>query len=257
MMRGMPPTTITLGERFTAFAEVIEHSARTTQQIAGALDTSPLRAGNIMRELEDADLVTSMPSLGTLAEQGELLWQNPRSTARFEEQVQFFDTEFPGLTTHRVSRKDGRTQQARDTRAPRPQQGGDMSTTTPQFTKATDKASSKKADIVAKMLDILRKSDEPVPFIKGLCDPAGAKYPQDVEASMMALETLGLVERYTFVEGDSTRSRVAYKWAGEEARPTSSTSTASKKRSSQSAKKTPAKAAAQKEDKAQEAPAAS
>lgn len=100
----------------------------------------------------------------------------------------------------------------------------------PQFVKADKPDTGKKFNQVTKMLDILRKAGEPVPF-DTLCKNAGAKYPQDVQAAMFSLELTGLVDRYMYVEEGSTRPHVAYEWAGGE-RPTSAASSGSKKRSS-------------------------
>jgi len=102
-----------------------------------------------------------------------------------------------------------------------------------KFVKADKPDKGKKFEQVTKMVDVLRKSpDEPIPFDK-LCSMAGAKYPQDVQAAMFSLELAGLIDRYTYVEEGSTRSHVAYQWAGgENGRPTRGASSASKKRSS-------------------------
>jgi hypothetical protein len=84
------------------------------------------------------------------------------------------------------------------------------------------------------MIGLMQKSDTPIAF-QELCDKVGAKYPQDVQAAMFALESVGIIDRYSYVEDGSTRSRIAYKWAAEASdtpRPTKSTSTASRKRSS-------------------------
>lgn len=101
-----------------------------------------------------------------------------------------------------------------------------------QFVKADAPDKGKKFEQVTKMLDVLRKSDDPVPFDR-LCSSAGAKYPQDVQAAMFSLELTGLVDRYTFTTEGSTRSHVAYAWTGGNGdRPTSAASSGSKKRSS-------------------------
>lgn len=101
-----------------------------------------------------------------------------------------------------------------------------------KFVKADKPDTGKKFAQVTKMLDTIRKSDDPVPF-DDLCKTAGAKYPQDVQAAMFALELTGLVDRYTYVEDGSTRAHVAYQWAGGDngSRPTSAASSGSKKRS--------------------------
>lgn len=102
-----------------------------------------------------------------------------------------------------------------------------------EFVKADKPDKGKKFSQVTKMLDIVRKAGgEPVPFDQ-VCKDAGAKYPQDVQAAMFALELTGLVDRYTYAEEGSTRTHVAYAWVGGNgSRPTRAASSGSKKRSS-------------------------
>lgn len=111
-----------------------------------------------------------------------------------------------------------------------------------EYAKDNTKDTGKKFEQTVKMIDALRKSADPIAF-QTLCDKVGAKYPQDIQAAMFALETVGIIERYTYVEEGSTRSRIAYKWAQEEAddtpRPTPRTSTGSKKRSASSKQTAP------------------
>jgi hypothetical protein len=111
-----------------------------------------------------------------------------------------------------------------------------------EYTKDTSKQDTTKFNQVVKMIDLLRKSPDPVGFTD-LCDKVGAKYPQDIQAAMFALDATGIIERYTYVEEGSTRTRTAYKWAQEEGdtpRPTPSTGTASRRRSSRQKKETAA-----------------
>lgn len=76
----------------------------------------------------------------------------------------------------------------------------------------SDEVTGKKVDQVAAMLDHLKENEgEPIPFEK-LCSKAGAKYPQDVHAAMIALELISCVDRYTFAKRGSTRKQVAYAW---------------------------------------------
>lgn len=68
----------------------------------------------------------------------------------------------------------------------------------------------KKLQQVAGLLEVLAKyQGEPVPF-EDACEDAGAKYPQDVQAGMMALEMAGLVERYVYTEDGSAKKKIAY-----------------------------------------------
>ena len=79
--------------------------------------------------------------------------------------------------------------------------------TAPEFKPA--KASGVKATAVAAIVKAYKASKDPLVFAD-VCTKAGAKYPQDVEAAMHALELVGMVER---LEGavDGKR-RVAYRW---------------------------------------------
>ena len=52
------------------------------------------------------------------------------------------------------------------------------------------KSSGKKADAVRKIVAAYKKSDKPLIF-NDVCSKVGAKYPQDVEAAMFALEAIG------------------------------------------------------------------
>lgn len=57
---------------------------------------------------------------------------------------------------------------------------------------ATAPKQSKKQQQVNKMVDLLRRSKTPVK-LNDLCEKVDAKYPQDVNAAMFALEHVGLV----------------------------------------------------------------
>lgn len=104
----------------------------------------------------------------------------------------------------------------------------------------------KKFAQVAVMVEELRKAKEPVAF-RTLCEHAGVKYDQDVQAAFFALEIVGVVDRYTFVGESSTRKQSAYALTEvAAANPTKATSSASKGSSSRkpaAAKKAAAKAA--------------
>jgi hypothetical protein len=62
---------------------------------------------------------------------------------------------------------------------------------------------------VKTMIDTLRKSDDALTFAS-LCETAKEKYPQDVQAAMLALVEVGMVEA-----GKDGR-HVTYKWTGGE-----------------------------------------
>ena len=61
---------------------------------------------------------------------------------------------------------------------------------------------------VAKMIDTLKKSSDPITFT-ALCEAADEKYPQDSAAAMFALVEVGLVE-----SGKDGRL-TTYKWIGD------------------------------------------
>ena len=221
-MRGMPDDMITTGELHTAFRVVCEHDGVTAKFVGSAIQSSDVRGGNALRQLEDAGLVATNSG-------GE--WIATSSSP--ESQYAAFEATFPGLTT---TPKPTRAPQ----RGAQPNKEAAMpaanTTTNVEFTKDTAKPSGVKFEQVGKMIDALRKSDAPIGF-NDLCKKVGAKYPQDVQAAMFALDIVGAIERYTFVEEGSTRSLTAYAWVGDsEARPTPSTSTASKPRSRRSKK---------------------
>lgn len=96
----------------------------------------------------------------------------------------------------------------------------------------TEEKQGKKYTQVAKMIDHLRGTKEPVPF-KVLCDKAGVKYEQDVQAAMFALELVSFIDRYSYVEDGSTRKHAAYALNAKagRVRPTRGASSASTKSS--------------------------
>jgi hypothetical protein len=65
---------------------------------------------------------------------------------------------------------------------------------------------------VKTMIDTLRKSDEAVTFAS-LCETAKEKYPQDVQAAMLALVEVGLVE-----SGKDGRA-ITYRWISDKPAP--------------------------------------
>ena len=79
----------------------------------------------------------------------------------------------------------------------------------PNYVKTDAPTGGKKAEQVAKMIEALVIADAPVPF-EQLAADAGAKYPEDVKAALLALEQVDVVQRYTFTEHGSSRMRTAY-----------------------------------------------
>lgn len=228
-LKDMPDGIITTGELHTALRCVIDLGPVSSQRVGTAIFSSNVRAANALRRLEEAGLVATDKAGEWVA--GDNIPSEDMDAA--------FNAKFPGLTTTTTRSKSASSKQRTSAQ---PNKEPTMATkTTIEYTKDSSKQTGTKFEQVAKMIDLLRKSDDPIAFSNsdgtGLCERVGAKYPQDVQAAMFALDIVGAVERYTFVTEGSTKSRIAYGWAGEEApRPTRATSPASKRRSASSKK---------------------
>jgi hypothetical protein len=231
-LRGMPDNIITLGELHTAYRVVFDNGTVGASDIADALTCSRTRATNALRQLEEADLVTSTDDT---RKDKELTWQCWQTSDDItpQEANRIFDAKFPGLVT---IDKAGPSRPTPKPKPTPPKHKENTMATAIEYTKDTTKVTGTKFEQVVKMVGLMQKSDTPIAF-QELCDKVGAKYPQDVQAAMFALESVGIIDRYSYVEEGSTRSRIAYKWAQEETdRPTKPTSTASRKRSAASKK---------------------
>jgi hypothetical protein len=233
-LRGMPDSIITLGELHTAYRVVFDNGTVGASDIADALTCSRTRANNALHQLEEADLVTSTDDT---RKDKELTWQCWQTSDDItpQEANRIFDAKFPGLVTIDKSGPSSPPPKPTPTPTPKHKEPTKMATTI-EYTKDESKVTGTKFEQVVKMIALMQKSDTPIAF-QDLCDKVGAKYPQDVQAAMFALESVGIIDRYSYVEEGSTRSRIAYKWAqeaGETPRPTKSTSTTSRKRSSTS-----------------------
>ena len=76
---------------------------------------------------------------------------------------------------------------------------------------------SKKAQRVEKLVGILKEHREvPIEFAE-LAQRAGEKYPQDVQASVMALEKLGMIESFHEFRDGSERQKQFVRWVQQEA----------------------------------------
>lgn len=72
----------------------------------------------------------------------------------------------------------------------------------------------KKAGQVAHMIKELQDSTGvPIEF-EALCLSAGQKYPQDVQAAVLALEMVEDVDRYQLASDVGARSKIFYVWVG-------------------------------------------
>ena len=72
----------------------------------------------------------------------------------------------------------------------------------------------KKVDQVARMIHALQ-SKPGIPFeFEALCASVGQKYPQDVQAAMIALEMTEYVDRYNDSREVGPRAKVFYVWIG-------------------------------------------
>lgn len=77
------------------------------------------------------------------------------------------------------------------------------------FVKATEPAMGQRAKRVAGILDLLADAEGPLPF-KDACEQLGIEQPSQLLPAMHALEFVGAVDRYTFVDKQGTRAQVAY-----------------------------------------------
>lgn len=80
------------------------------------------------------------------------------------------------------------------------------------FVLAEDDPSGKRAQCVAGMIKLLVDADgEPIPWTE-LCDEVGMEHHGQLMPAMHALELVGAVDRYTYVDGDGkgTRAKVAF-----------------------------------------------
>lgn len=72
----------------------------------------------------------------------------------------------------------------------------------------------KKVDQVARMIQTLQ-SNPGVPYeFEALCSSVGQKYPQDVQAAMIALELCEYLNRYNDSREVGQRAKVYYVWIG-------------------------------------------
>lgn len=77
-----------------------------------------------------------------------------------------------------------------------------------KYVPATDAPSGKRAQCVAGMIKILIDAEDPVPWDE-LCDQVGMDHHGQLRPAFDALELVGAVKRFSFVE-NGTRARAAY-----------------------------------------------
>jgi hypothetical protein len=75
----------------------------------------------------------------------------------------------------------------------------------------TSGLTSKKAQRVTKLVRILKEQSDPIEFAE-LCKRADERYPQDVQASVVALETLGMVAAFHEFRDGSEKAKLFVKW---------------------------------------------
>lgn len=79
-----------------------------------------------------------------------------------------------------------------------------------QFVLAEDDPTGKRAACVAGMINMLVEADgEPIPWTE-MCDEVGMEHHGQLMPAMHALELVGAVDRYTYVEETGTRAKTAY-----------------------------------------------
>jgi transposase len=75
----------------------------------------------------------------------------------------------------------------------------------------------KKVDQVARMIQALQSNPSVPHEFEALCLSVGQKYPQDVQAAMIALELCEYVNRYNDSREVGQRAKVYYMWVGPDA----------------------------------------
>lgn len=79
------------------------------------------------------------------------------------------------------------------------------------FVKAESELKGKRADCVSRIIEQLVEAEgEPVAYVDLLTEVEMADQPAQMMPAMHALELVGAVERYTYVEPGKTKSRLAY-----------------------------------------------
>lgn len=78
------------------------------------------------------------------------------------------------------------------------------------FIEAKDELRGKRASCVAGMIKLLVEAEgEPIPWDE-LCDSVGMDHHGQLMPAMHALELVGAVDRFAYVESGATRSRPAF-----------------------------------------------
>jgi hypothetical protein len=78
------------------------------------------------------------------------------------------------------------------------------------YTKATDELSGKRAACVAGMIELLADAKgEPVEWTH-MCSEVGMDHQGQLMPAMHALELVGAIDRYTYIENGGSRQRVAF-----------------------------------------------
>lgn len=72
----------------------------------------------------------------------------------------------------------------------------------------------KKVEQVARMIEMLQSNPGIPHEFEELCTSVGQKYPQDVQAAMIALEICEYVDRYNDTREVGPRAKVFYAWVG-------------------------------------------
>jgi hypothetical protein len=81
------------------------------------------------------------------------------------------------------------------------------------YVRASD-ARGVKVQQVAVMVEELQKNPGIPHLFEDLCTKAGQKYPQDIQAAMIALELTEFVDRYNRTDEVGHRARSYYCWVG-------------------------------------------
>lgn len=82
------------------------------------------------------------------------------------------------------------------------------------FVKSEEGHRGKKAQQVARIIEVLQENAGVPCDFDWVCEQAGAKYPVDVQAAVMALEMVEHVDLYVKSAESTTRRKIYYCWVG-------------------------------------------
>jgi hypothetical protein len=84
-----------------------------------------------------------------------------------------------------------------------------------KYVLAEDQRGKKVAQVAKMVMELQDNPGVPIEF-EGLCTRAGQKYPQDVQAAVIALEMVEHVDRYVRTDEGGKKAKSYYVWVGPE-----------------------------------------